>query len=338
MAQVRVFPYGAATISAVLKSRPEDFRVIEELGFEPGGNGEHLFLWIEKTAMSTHELIEQVASDFSIPPKHIGYSGLKDKQAVTRQWLSLHLPGQQALFKLPRVDRYQLLDHGWHHRKLRPGSHRFNHFEVLLRDVEQMPDSALKQLRLIGEQGIANYFGVQRFGRNQDNVEQALKQLDRRKLGRNKKGLYLSSLRSYLFNRILSERISRGHWHNPLPGDVFMLRGTHSIFSENLDSELIQRFQSQDISSTASLYGSGQCQLSGSPLKIENQVFSEREDITRCLDRHGTKRQMRALRVSVGDFSYRHDRVEKNLLLKLRLPAGCYMTTLLDHFVETDSY
>jgi tRNA pseudouridine13 synthase len=287
--------------------------------------------------MSTHELIGQVASDFSVHPKHIGYSGLKDKQAVTRQWLSLHLPGQQALFKLPRIDRYQLLDHGWHNRKLRTGTHRFNRFEVLLRDVAEMPDSTLKQLRLIGEQGFANYFGAQRFGRNQDNVEQALKQLGRRKLGRSKKSLYLSSLRSHLFNRILSERISLGHWQKPLQGDVFMLSGTHSIFSENLDSELLQRFQSQDISSTASLYGSGQCQLSGLPLKIENQVFSEHEDITRCLDRQGAKRQMRALRVAVEDFNYLHDRVEKTLLLKLRLPAGCYMTTLLDHFVETHS-
>jgi len=337
MTRQPVFPYGAAVISAVLKSRPGDFRVIEELGFEPGGSGEHLFLWIEKTGMSTHELIEQVAIDFSIHPRHISHSGLKDKQAVTRQWLSLHLPGHQALFKLPQIDRYQLLDHGWHHRKLRPGSHRSNHFEVLLREVPQLPDSTLKQLRLIAEQGIANYFGAQRFGRNQDNVAQALKQLGRRKLSRNKKGLYLSSLRSHLFNRVLSERISAGYWQQPLQGDVFMLSGSHSIFSQDLDSDLLLRYRAHDISPTASLYGSGQCQLSGLPLKIENQVFSGCEDITRCLDRQGAKRQMRALRVSVGDFSYRHDRVDKTLLLKLRLPAGSYMTTVLDHFIDTGS-
>ena len=337
MPQALVFPYGPVTISAVLKSSPSDFKVVEELGFEPTGQGEHLFLWIEKTAMSTHELIGQVAVDFKVEAKHISYSGLKDKQAITRQWISLHLPGQQAQFKFPQIDRYRVLDYGWHNRKLRPGTHKFNCFEVLLREVPEIPGATLDQLRLISEQGIANYFGAQRFGLNQDNVAQALKQLSRRKLGRNRKGLYISALRSYLFNKILSERIGRGYWQQALQGDVFMLNGSHSIFSQDLDSDLLSRFRSLDISSTASLYGSGQCDLSALPLEIEDQVFSSYENITRSLDQQRAKRQMRALRVTVEGFSFLHDEVENSLLLKLRLPAGSYMTTLLDHFVETTS-
>ena len=75
---------------------PEDFRVDEVLGFIPSGEGEHLFLKIEKSNLTSFDLIDRVASDFGLKPRDIGYSGLKDKQAITRQWLSLHLPGQMT--------------------------------------------------------------------------------------------------------------------------------------------------------------------------------------------------------------------------------------------------
>ena len=89
-----LYPYGKPVISGLLKSAPEDFKVTENLGFEPRGEGEHLFLWIEKSMLTTHDLIERVASDFLVKARDIGYSGLKDKNAVTRQWLSLYLPGK----------------------------------------------------------------------------------------------------------------------------------------------------------------------------------------------------------------------------------------------------
>ena len=89
------YPYGNAAISGVVKASPDDFRVDEELGFEPGGEGEHLLLRVEKRGLSTPELVSRLASDYGLHPRHIGYSGLKDKQALTTQWLSLHLPGRK---------------------------------------------------------------------------------------------------------------------------------------------------------------------------------------------------------------------------------------------------
>lgn len=335
MQQSLVFPYGEPQISALLKSMPEDFKVVEELGFSPQGEGEHLLLYIEKCGITTHELVDRVASDFNTSVKNISYSGLKDRQALTRQWLSLQLPGKQAQMQMPEVEEYRILDHGWHNRKLRRGTHRFNHFEVLLREVEGFPAATRQQLQSIAQHGFANYFGEQRFGRRQDNVEQALKQLSGRKLGRNKKGLYLSALRSFLFNQVVAERSRRGHWQQPMQGDVFMLDGSHSIFSEGLDEILLQRFHSQDIHSTASLYGSGQSPLTGEALELEEGVFSEYPEICQCLQRQGVKRQMRATRVGLEEFSYQFDAQAKTLLLQLRLPAGCYLTSLLDHFVAT---
>ncbi len=123
MLQEPLYPYGPAVASAVLKSRPSDFEVSEELGFGPAGEGEHLFLWIEKSGLSTQELIGCIARDYSLDPKLIGYSGLKDKHALTRQWLSLHLPGINPASGPIEGSGYRVLKQVRHTRKLRPGTH-----------------------------------------------------------------------------------------------------------------------------------------------------------------------------------------------------------------------
>ena len=333
MEQGLVYPYGVPNVTGVLKSMPVDFQVTEELGFEPEGEGEHLFLWIEKTGLSTAELIHRIARDYSLKPQLIGYSGLKDKHALTRQWLSLHLPGKPSPADLGEGDGYRVLRQARHHKKLRPGTHKSNAFQLRLREVRDFPDETREQLQCVAKQGFANYFGAQRFGRKQDNVRQALEQLTTRRLKRSRKSILLSSLRSYLFNQILTRRISLGHWELPLAGDVFMLRGSHSIFAEELDDKLIARYQQLDITSTASLYGAGISLLTGEPRSIEAQVFAGREDITRCLDQQGVKLQMRPLRVSVDKLSFDYDAKDQSLLINLELPAGCYVTTMLNHFI-----
>ena len=334
MQQELVYPYGTPQATGILKDSPADFQVTEELGFDPSGEGEHLFLWVEKSGLSTPELINRIARDFSLAPRHIGYSGLKDKHAVTRQWLSLHLPGKQPANDIDVADDYRILRQARHHKKLRPGTHKFNTFRIRILGVTGFPQETREQLQQVVGGGFANYFGAQRFGRKQDNVSQALAQLSTRKLSRARKGILLSSLRSFLFNEILRRRISRGYWQLPLAGDVFMLRGSHSIFAAELDEGLINRYRQLDISSTASLYGTGPDRLSAEPHLIESRVFAEHVDITHCLDQQGAKRQMRPLRAIVEDLNYDYDARAKSLLLEMRLPTGCYVTTLLNHFVK----
>ena len=334
MLQEPLYPYGPAVANAVLKSRPSDFEVSEELGFEPAGEGEHLFLWIEKSGLSTQELIGCIARDYSLDPKLIGYSGLKDKHALTRQWLSLHLPGKNPVCGPTEGSGYQVLKQARHTRKLRPGTHGYNAFQVRLRDVHGFSETTRQQLETIAAQGFANYFGAQRFGRRQDNVRQALDELPRRRLKRSRRSLLISALRSYLFNRILAQRIQLGPWDLPLEGDVFMLRGTRSIFTDRLDDALFERYRLLDISNTGSLFGVGQNLLSGEPGSIEAQVYAECEEITKCLDQQDAKLQMRPLRAVVDNFGYDFDAGDRSLLLKADLPSGCYMTTLLEHFIN----
>ena len=339
MAIKLAYPYGAALVNGLVKGQASDFKVTEELGFQPAGEGEHLFLLIEKSMMTTHELIERAADDFSIKPRDVGYCGLKDKLAVTRQWLSLYLPGQMHSLKMPSVSDYNLLDHKWHNKKLRPGTHRSNHFEVIVRNVESMPETTRHQLDMIQQQGMANYFGEQRFGRQGDNVEQAVRTFSNprraRKLSRSKKSLYLSALRSFLFNRVLSRRIEQGIWDKPVTGDVFMLSGSQSIFYEPINDGLLERYNHQDISSTISLYGAGNRILQSQALEIEDAVLAEHETIKQCLLQAKAKLQMRAARVTVADLRVEFNENERSLYIEARLPRGSYFTSLLDHFIDT---
>ena len=323
------YPYGKPLLRGEFKSSPEDFVVVEELGFEPDGQGEHCLLLVEKRGLGTLEMIDRIAAEFQLEARDIGYSGLKDKQAVTRQWISIPYTGKAVAIR--NGSEYRVLEQHLHRRKLRRGSHRSNYFEVCLRRVEYFGEAARAQLKSIFQNGFANYFGEQRFGRQQDNVAQALRSLSRPRMARWRKGLLISALRSHLFNQIVARRIELGLWQEPLQGDVFMLTGSHSIFSEPVDDTIRQRFANLDIASTASLYGSGPCLLKGQARDIEEEVFSANPDITRCLDRHGAKRQMRAMRAVVRDPAIEYESTADRLRLKLRLPAGSYLTSLLDH-------
>ena len=82
---------GATVASAVLRSQPEDFRVDEELGFEPEGEGEHVFLRLQKRCLNTAELAQRLSSLSGIHPRDIAFSGMKDRNAVTRQWFSVRM-------------------------------------------------------------------------------------------------------------------------------------------------------------------------------------------------------------------------------------------------------
>jgi tRNA pseudouridine13 synthase len=335
------YPYGEPHQTGVIKSQANDFRVVENLGFEPCGEGEHLFLCIEKTNLTTQDLIEQIAREFSVKPRDIGYSGLKDKQAVTQQWLSVHLPGQMNSVEIPSSSHYDLLQHGWHNRKIRSGSHRSNSFEVMVRGIVDLSNQTQHQIDDVKAFGIANYFGEQRFGARQDNVERAIHSFTNerraRKLSRTKRSLYISALRSFLFNQILSRRIEQNHWHQPLLGDVYMLSGSHSLFSGDIDDSILDRYQQQDISSAVSLYGAGSSMLSETALALEEAVFHQYSEIVECLNAQKVKLQMRTTRVAVQSFDVIHDSDTQSLKVSATLPSGCFFTTLLKHFIDTSN-
>lgn len=333
------YPYGEPKLTGIIKAQAQDFRVFEELGFTPSGQGEHLFIQVQKTDLTTFNLIELIAADVGIHPRYIGYSGLKDKLAVTRQWLSLHLPGMKTLPSFSEHGQYQVLDAQWHDKKLRVGTHRTNRFEIMIRNLTGQSDDFAKKVAQIQQFGFANYFGQQRFGQRQDNVSQALRILNNRhkakRLSRTKKSLYISALRSELFNQVLAARIKQGIWKAPLDGDVFMLAGTRSVFQESLNEALLQRYREMDIHCGLSLVGIGESQVKGRAREIEDSVHKENDEIVFTLHNQGSKQDMRAHRSAAQLLQFSIEADPNTLQLSVQLARGCYLTTLLDHFIKT---
>jgi len=333
-----VYPYGTPLCSGQIKQQAEDFKVIEQLGFSLTGSGEHLFLYVQKINLTTHQLIEQLAKIVGIQPRNIGYSGLKDKHAITQQWISLHMPGCKHKPQILDTENYQILDSTWHDKKLRVGVHRSNIFDITIRNIKGQSDGVNDIIHQITGHGFANYFGEQRFGTQHDNVEQALRILNNRhklkRLSRSKKSLYISSLRSELFNRILARRIKQDIWFEPVQGDVFILGGTQSVFSEPLNDEILQRYVDFDIHSAVSLYGAGESRMSGQAFDLEDNVINDYPDIKSTLIDLKIKRSLRANRAIAKKLQVNFQADQDVITVKVELEKGCYLTTLLSHFIN----
>lgn len=162
-------------IGGVLKQRPEDFLVDEQPLYEPSGAGEHLYVFIEKRELTTSDAVRHLARIFRVGRGDVGYAGLKDKHAITRQHLSVHLPGgvnDQELLKNVDTPRVKLLWAQRHGNKLRRGHHAGNRFAIRVRGVE--PTSVVHAKRVLDRlvaQGAPNYVGEQRFGYRGTNGE-----------------------------------------------------------------------------------------------------------------------------------------------------------------------
>jgi tRNA pseudouridine13 synthase len=235
--------HGASACSATIRTTPEDFFVEEIASFEPSGSGEHLLLTVEKRGMNTAWAAKRIAAWAGVAESAIGYAGLKDRHAVTRQRFSVWLPKKIA----PEIaalqsDDLRVLEHAWHSRKLPRGALAGNRFELLLRDVVGERADIDARLETIRARGVPNAFGVQRFGREAGNLDKALAMFAGRRVKREERSLLLSAARSALFNDILARRVADGSWDRGLEGEVWMLAGSHSVFGpEPFDDALRAR-------------------------------------------------------------------------------------------------
>lgn len=315
-----------------IKSEPEDFRVEEVLGFQPDGQGEHLMLYLEKRNMNTLELVKRLSHQLSIPAKDIAYSGLKDRQAVTRQWLSIGSSRKLDLMSLAeRIDipGVRLLDAALHGQKLKRGTHRANRFEIVLRELEACQHLE-ERVNKVQRNGVPNYFGEQRFGRQGRNIEKAAAMFNGgKRMDRHQRGLYLSAARSYLFNHILSQRVSQGSWSEGLTGEVLMLAGSRSFFqSHEIDETLKQRLLIHDIHPSIPLWGRGTLPSNGDALTLESQLAIEFPVLTTGLEAAGLRQQRRASRLIAQDLRFEW-LDECTAKLCFTLERGCFATAVL---------
>ncbi len=335
---------GEPVMTARMRATPEDFVVEELSGFEASGSGEHLLLTVEKRGMNTAFAAKRIAQWAGIAELGVSYAGLKDRHAVTRQRFSVHLPKKMApdLAALDSAD-FRVLAHAWHARKLPRGALAGNRFELKLRSVQGDRESVEKRLRSIANRGVPNYFGEQRFGRDGDNVANALAMFSGRRVRREHRTIFLSAARSELFNRVLAARVADGSWDQGVDGEVWVLEGSRSVFGPEAWTEaLAARLAEFDIHPSGPLWGLGGLRTTGTALAIETAALGDAQSLSlrAGLEAAGLKQERRALRLRPGvmDWEWRDDEPESGagqvLYLRFSLPAGCYATTVLAELGE----
>ncbi len=329
---VVVHAHGAPVISARMRATPEDFFVEEIAGFEPSGSGEHLLLTIEKRGMNTAFAARSIAQWAGVAEMAIGYAGLKDRHAVTRQRLSVHLPRKVSpdIADL-QVDGLRVLESVWHAKKLPRGALAGNRFVLVLRDVAGDPAATEQRLQQIAALGVPNFFGEQRFGRGGENVGKALAMFDGRRMRREERGMLLSAARSALFNQVLQARVEAGCWDTPLAGEVWMLDGSRSVFGpEALSEEIEGRLAAFDIHPSGPLWGLGDLRSTSKALEFESAAIADpvAMRLRAGLEQAGLKQERRALRLRPADLSWRWLE-PTSLELTFSLPPGTYATVVL---------
>lgn len=316
--------HGAPLFSAVIRSKADDFDVTEELGFEFSGDGEHDYLFVEKTNANTEWVSRQLAQYAEVPARDVGYAGLKDRHAVTRQWFSVprwHSPDWSRL----EHEGVRLLDLQRHNRKLRRGAHTGNLFRIVLRGELPHDDALHERLAVIAASGVPNYFGEQRFGRGGGNIALADDWAAGRKLPRHKRSFAISAARSYLFNQFLDVRVGAGNWDQLLEGDVANLDGSGSVFTVTaLDDDLTRRCEQMDLHPAGPLYGDGSS-VSG--------VSAAHESWLVALTNARVKPASRSLRLRVADLEW--EAADDSLVLEFALGRGAFATSVLREIANT---
>ncbi|WP_096084636.1 tRNA pseudouridine(13) synthase TruD [Agaribacterium haliotis] len=302
------FAWGGPRQTAGFRLSPEDFVVDEQMSVDFSGEGEHFWLHIQKRGENTEWVAKKLASYFGLKKMDVGYGGKKDRHAVTSQWFSLYLPGKshhidwQDFIEQSQLDA-TLLASASHSKKLRMGEHSANRFQIRLQGIE--PTTELEQTLLqIKEKGVPNYFGEQRFGRDGGNLERAAQWVKdvRSVRNRNTRSILMSSARSYLFNKVLSERVAAANWLSVLDGDP-------------------------ELEPSGPLWGRGLALSHGACLEFEQRALEAFELWCSALENVGLQQQRRALvlRPRFIDWEF----VDKSVVLKLELEPGQFATSVL---------
>ncbi len=333
-------------ITAKIRTEPQDFRVDEQLSFQPSGSGEHLFLQIEKANANTDWVAKQLQKTFSLTSRELGYAGKKDRHSIATQWFSLHLPGKEIdLAKLNSINmvggELKVVKAIRHNKKLKTGSLVGNKFEVVLRCLSGKIDQ--QRIDSIKMRGVPNYFGYQRFGFNANNLNLADQYLNQKIQikNRNKRGLIISSARSFLFNLMLSKRIDNKTWCRVVSGDCLMLDACQSYFKmdesthgneEEQQQQQQQRIDSGDIHVSGLLPGRQPSDASFSAKEIEDQIINEFPKWMKAFLRLNLTTSRRAFRCLPRDLIVKQE--ADNATLKFSLSKGCYATSVIRELVD----
>ena len=334
---------GIPGIGGKVKGKPEHFIVDEVPLYEPSGSGEHLYVNVTKTNLTTRDVQLGLAELFELKPENIGKAGLKDRNAVTSQTFSVHLGNAGVT---PDDAKRLIEDHvkvkvNWaryHDSKLRAGHLKGNRFTVTITDPEVPRGQALETLeqvsRRLNSLGLPNYYGEQRTGAEGENIRSGWEILQGRKRIRDRwlSRFLVSSYQSHLCNRYIAERVNRGLFRRLLLGDVAKKHDTGGLFWVEDDSEQ-SRYDAREISFTAPMYGYKMLKPRGEAAALEDEILGRSGVTGEQLRRYHIKGTRRMGRI-FPDVSY--NEVPEGFRLVFILPMGGYATVALREFMKND--
>jgi tRNA pseudouridine13 synthase len=316
----------------VAKVRPEDFEVEELPDFSPSGEGEHLYVFVEKRGRETLEVARALGQAGGVSLRDVGYAGLKDRQALTRQWFSLPAKTLAPI----TMEGVTVLSQTRHSQKLRTGVLRGNRFRVRVRGTTDLAGAKLllDRLSLVG---VPNWFGPQRFGRRSDNAvlgaaligvgehpstQQVTHDPFLRKLA-------LSALQSELFNRLLATRVVEGRLGELEAGDLLEAPEDPRPIVATDPTPWRSRVEAFEVAVTGPMFGARMTLPTGVPAEREAAVLEEAGIARVSFARGGQEMRgtRRAYRIRPEGLSATAE--ADALMLTFDLPAGSYATSIL---------
>ena len=320
----------------VLRVTDDDFAVDEVLPYAAEGAGDHVFVHIEKRGMTTPAAVQMLARALGVRDRDIGVAGMKDRRAVTRQWLSLPPPITPEQARAVEIADLRVLDAIRHPHKLRTGHVRANQFVLRVRDV--VPGAAARAQAILDAlaraPGAPNWYGEQRFGRDGDNAARGKAMVTgAHRPGRDRRmdRLMVSALQSQLFNDWLTARLADGLYRVALAGDVLHKRGGGMFTCEDAATDTA-RLVAGELVVTGPMFGDRmrQCAAESQAAARELEVLTHHE---LTLDSFASVRAIaegtrRDATIEVG--APRVTELDATTIeVAFSLPGGAYATTVM---------
>ncbi|MGF1726919.1 tRNA pseudouridine(13) synthase TruD [Photobacterium nomapromontoriensis] len=324
--------YGIPSCQGRIKVEPEDFIVKENLGFDFAGTGEHFMVKIRKTGENTQYVVNELAKACGVKSRDVSWAGLKDRHAVTEQWLSVHLPGKpdpdltQFVAEHPGVE---VLETARHDKKLRPGDLVGNWFQLRLSDLDQ-PQAVIARLEHVREQGVPNYFGEQRFGHSGNNVVKARAwgNDEFRLRDKSKRSFYLSAARSWLFNMVLSARIEQGLVQTLMAGDFLQSNNdVRGMLVAAVSESLQQDVESGRMAITAPIMGDNALPTTADAQAFEMAIVEQEPALLKLIRDNRMRHERRPLLLKPTQMAWQQD--GDQITVSFALPAGCFATAVV---------
>ncbi|MCZ2721729.1 tRNA pseudouridine(13) synthase TruD [Marinomonas sp. 15G1-11] len=342
------YAWSKPTLTGNLKTTPQDFFVEEVLGFVPDGQGEFVFVFIEKVGVNTDYLAKRLASYADIDPSKVTYSGVKDRHACTRQWFCLHLLGKDIDFSdlshgFRDNEQVRVIEVARHSKKLRVGTHIENRFIIRIRSLKGDLIELENRLSLVKMAGVPNYYGAQRFGIQGNNLENGLRWLEAGRKGKKRlsktESFWLSAMRSWCFNQALSDQIESRCWNSVFIGDIAQEAHSSTQFRiKSLTPGLLLRQMTMKIQPVLPLISKGwQDGTSEKRAQMMRQSLAGSETIVEGLLNLDLSRDSRVTRLSPNNMEwelFNKDSEYPEILMQFSLPKGAFATSVLREIVD----